>query len=96
MSYNAHYNKKMKYDKLQKYFPFLAYRIFFKGESLFCGVDEFIVKGGEISNTYTHHIFTHFFVCVLGMCFCTHIFGSFVDLLFFTFSFQNLENLKGK
>ena len=52
---------------------------------------KFIVKGGEISNTYSHHIFTQFFFCVL-------IFGSFVDLQFFFtfFSFQNLENLKVK
>ena len=49
---------------------------------------KFIVKGGEISNTYTHHIFTQFVFCVL--------FLSFVDLQFFTFSFQNFENLRVK
>ena len=41
---------------------------------------KFIVKGGEISTTYSHHIFTQFFFCVL-------IFGSFVDLQLFHFFF---------
>jgi hypothetical protein len=66
MSYNAHYNKIIKYDKIQKYFPFLAYRIFFRGRICFVVLINFIVKGGEISNPYTHHILhLHIFLDLL-------------------------------
>ena len=44
---------------------------------------KFIVKGGEISNTYSHHIFFTQFSIVF--------FGSLVDLqFFFSFVFSKL------
>ena len=87
--------------KLQKYFS--------KGESLVCGFDEIHcqrgrnfhtpTKGGEIFHIFTHHIFTflHNFLFVFWVCVFVHIFlDLFLIQLFFTFSFQNLENLKVK
>ena len=65
-----------------------------KGRACFVVLMKFIVKGGEIFHTYAHHILHNFF-CVLGMCF-VHIFLDLLLILLFTFSFQNLENLKVK
>ena len=46
---------------------------------------------GEKFSTYTHHIFTQFFFCVLGMCFVHIFFGSFVDSAFSLFLFKTLK-----
>lgn len=69
---------------------------FLKGESLFCGVDEIhCQRGRHFQHICTPHFYTILF-CVLGMCF-VHIFlDLLLILLLFTFSFQNLENLKVK
>ena len=63
-----------------------------KGESLFCGFDEIHCQRGRNFPHILHTTFcTMFWVCVLYT-----YFWIFCWFYFFTFSFQNLENLKVK
>ena len=79
---------KMEYDKIQKYFPFLAYTILFGGEFVLWFWWNSLSKG-ERFPTHIHTTFYTIFFCVLGMCVKQIFSGSFVDL-FFHFFFSKL------
>ena len=83
-------NKKMKYDKIQKYFPFLAYRILFWDDFVLWFWWNSLTKGEKFP-THIHTTFYTISFCVLGMCF-VHI---FLDLLLiFSFSLFLFKTLK--